>query len=93
MAEKTDAAWPEGAGQSGSDSENNPTTIIQQYDEAGTAVALFAHSLLHLASETHDANLVRLALHVVRIAVEIHAVGQVLPAAVLLATVPTEAAA
>ncbi len=93
MEEKTNAAWPDGAGQSGSDSENTSNNIIPQCDQACTAVALLAHDLLYLAAVTHDANLVRLALHVTRVAIQLHAIAQVLPAAVLLSTVGTEVAA
>jgi hypothetical protein len=82
-----------GTDQSGSDSENTSTSIIPQCDEACTAIALLAHDLLHFAAATDDANLARLAPHVFRLAVEIHAIGQVLPAAVMLATLNHEVAA
>jgi hypothetical protein len=81
-----------GTNQSGNDI-NNIDLIIAQHDELCTASALCAHALLHLAADTHDANLVRLAMHLMRIAIELHAIAQVLPAALMLATLESEVAA
>lgn len=92
MPQKANAARPVSPDQSGAQN-NNDNNIIAQCDGLCTACALFAHSLLHLAPDTHDANLTRLAMHLTRIAIQLHAIAQVLPAAVLLANVPMEVAA
>ncbi|HEU5347580.1 MAG TPA: hypothetical protein VFU63_03095 [Ktedonobacterales bacterium] len=42
--------------------------------------------MAHLASATEDGDIMRLARHMERITVELHAIGQVLPAAIMLAT-------
>jgi hypothetical protein len=46
--------------------------------------------MAHLASATEDVDLVRLALRLERITVELHAIGQVLPAALMLAALDGE---
>jgi len=92
MPQKVEAARSGGTDQSGNDI-NNIDLIIAQHDELCTASALCAHALLHLAADTHDANLVRLAMHLMRIAIELHAIAQVLPAALMLATLESEVAA
>lgn len=76
-----------------SNSSNITDTIIQHFDTFCTASAVNAHELVRLAATTENGVLVRLALHLERIARELHAIGQVLPAALMLATLDSEVAA
>lgn len=63
---------------------NNSKEILSRFDALCTASAVNAHELADRAASTESATLVRLALHLERISCELHAIGQVLPAALML---------
>jgi hypothetical protein len=67
--------------------------ILTLNDHACTEVAFLTHEVATLAARTEDAFMVRLALYLERIACELHAIGQVLPAALMLATLESAVAA
>lgn len=88
MPQKEESAQPTytPARTGGSSHNHISAVIIQQHDVLCTAAALQSHEMAHLASATEDGDIMRLARHMERITVELHAIGQVLPAAIMLAT-------
>lgn len=93
MPQSEEAARLADTNLSGCDNHHYVNPILRHYERVCTAAATSAHEILHLAAETDDANMVRLALHTDRIACELHAIAQVLSTALMLAMPEGEVAA